>query len=281
MPEISYDASLPLTNAIRIPVFVEDEETMTYWENAFTDLLVTHEFVVASGSLGVSSRIQDHLRKHPDAFAFGIRDRDYDQDRHSDWCNPMSRSFVLRRHEIENYCLEWQAISEFARQRLNLHISSTDIAVFAREYALEIVYAVAYNSLICKLEREVCCAAFKQVEIYAKRSAHLNETERSKTILSCEDAHARLLQIRNFEFSTIDEKLNAEIDRYKEAIESAQNDWIVIFPGKEILAAIRCKFFARFPNDDSLIRFVAQYQRDNNSVPDDLKELKGIIVSRS
>ena len=279
MSEVSYDPSLALNNAIRIPVFVEDDETKVYFENAFPELCISYEFIVASGTLGVASRIQEYSLKHHNSKAFGIRDRDYGDDDFPNWPNAKRCSFALRRHEIENYCLDWKAISSCASVRLNVKVEGGDIEAFARGYAKGITCAVAYNSLISKLEKEIHSSVLQCVRIYSKPYESLSSEEADKTIRSIEDVRARLSKIKAYAFSSVEDMLDTEIKRYMASLESG--DWLVLFPGKEILDAIRCRFFATSPNDDSLIRFVAQHQKANDCIAEDLTKLKDVIVGKS
>ena len=279
MSEVSYDPSLALNNAIRIPIFVEDDETKVYFENAFTELCISHEFIVASGTFGVASRIQEYSQKHHNAKAFGVRDRDYGDDDSLNWCKAERCSFALRRHEIENYCLNWKFISLYASERLHIDVKMGDIESFAKDYAKGIAYAVAYNSMISKLEKEVHCSVLQCVRIYSKPYESLSAVESDKTIRSIEDARARLFKIKSHAFSFVEDMLDAEVARYMASLVS--DDWLVLFPGKEILDAIRCRFFASAPSDDSLIRFVAQHQKADGSIAEDLTRLKAVIVDKS
>jgi len=280
MSEPSYDATLPLHNAIRIPIFVEDEETKVYLENAFPNLLVSHEFISASGACGVLSRIQDYEQKHNKAKAFAIRDRDYGEDDSVNWARPNRRCFALRRHEIENYCIDSKAISAYASERLGQKLAPDEIGAYVRRYANDIVYAVSYNSLVSKLEQRVC-RVFKHVSIYPKCNDALGDAEKLKTIISVEDAKDRISDIRFTGLESLEGELTAEISIMNNALSSSDNVWLKLFPGKEILKAIRCRFFASSPCDDSMVRFVAIYQQKNDSVSEDLKSLMSVVVEKS
>lgn len=287
----SFDASLSLEHAVRIPIFVEDPETAIYFESLFPELATQYYFDVASGFFGVASRLQSHKEKHPESVAFGIRDRDYGQDESSKWKDVEQFNLSLRRFEIENYCLDWEALAHYSQERLSIALKPETIRMFAVEYAHDIIYAVAYNAMSWQSDSRFCKMLPSAVKIYAKPYSRLSELERTKTITTLQEAESLfdatdfsqfLINGGNVQTALTETRRQIALlsERYLADLGAMDDVWIWTFPGKEILRAICAEFFNMGSDNQSVIRFVAEWQ-SKAGVPSDLKELKDCIRRKS
>lgn len=276
------DTTLSLSHATRTPVFVEDTETAIYLENLFPELLTIAEFDVASGYFGVLSRIQDFELKHPGIKAFGIRDRDYRDCDTAKTDIPAKRNFLLDRFEIENYALEFEAIAAYAHDRLGKNISVDEISAFAEVYCSDIHYAVAYNKIISDLDVRMNRNVPEAARIYPKRYSSLSADERSHTVDSIDAGNLRFGDSSFAKLIENDdarkELCEASIGRFQRVADEygamlTTGLWKVRFPGKEILSAIKCNLLDLPAKDQTLLRFVAEWQQSHSKRPEDLCRL--------
>ena len=101
----------------KIVVWVEDELTKEYLSALWRDKRIG--FAVAAGREGVSALTND-ARSGSDqrTNVFGVRDKDFGETNFPDWTNPDTYLFILPRHEIENYLLDWDALKAYGDERL-------------------------------------------------------------------------------------------------------------------------------------------------------------------
>lgn len=97
--------------AAKIILWVEDSLTRDYLAKVWGDPAEI-AFLISGGNSSIRPAVQAAERdnyKH----VFGLVDRDFGHTNHSSWHNPSgSRIFTLPRHEIENYALDANAITE-------------------------------------------------------------------------------------------------------------------------------------------------------------------------
>lgn len=280
MCKMSYDSTLSLDYLIRTPIFVEDEEAKIYLGTLLSNS-VQYTFEIASGVCGVMSRIQDFMRRHPKTMAFGIRDRDYDEDDSGNWQKTNRRCFALQRHEVENYCIDPQAIAGYLKEFKGISVDVDDISRFAYEYSKGIVFAVAYNSYMSELERDICRSCLKHVRIYSKSYDQLTENEKSHTIVTEQDALLSLSKFAAKDYHDIDVKFSQKLEMTKDCLSSVDGDWIKLFPGKEIVMAVWLKFVGNKDFDIGLVKYIAETQLKKDAMPTDIKALFDIIKQKS
>ena len=93
----------------QINLWVEDDLTRAYLSALWNDSAV--KFLIGGGRDGVVAILRD---AHDAGYTnvFGVIDRDHGRSNHGDWLKPSRtiRTFVLPRHEIENYLLDTSAL---------------------------------------------------------------------------------------------------------------------------------------------------------------------------
>lgn len=102
--------------AAKVVVWVEDSLTEAYLSKLWQDPGV--RLFVAGSAPTVEAAASD-ARKAGLKFVFGVRDRDFGKTNFSSWSDPVKELTVFRlpRHELENYLLDWQAISRCTENR--------------------------------------------------------------------------------------------------------------------------------------------------------------------
>lgn len=273
----------PLENIRRKTVYVEDNETASYLVKLFNDHASEVRFSVAGGCEGVKIRVAADNSNGSGMEVCGIVDRDYGPDCSSRWRDPRTKTFCLKRHEIENYALDWQALANVIGQT---SVTSRDIEEYVRLIAADYIYAIASNRYLAELERTIRRKKPCEKTVYPKRVVDLSAVELERTLKDCDAAvryieqseivsYVRTEGLRAFEGEVIRQDISNLVDELRQALES--EEWIEIFPGKELLKAVRCRWVESM-SDEDLIKRVGEVQSDNP--PSDLRDIIDAICSR-
>lgn len=273
----------PLENIRRKTVYVEDVETASYLVKLFKDRSSELRFSVAGGCEGVMIRVAADNSNDSGMEVCGIVDRDYGPDRSSKWRNPRARTFCFKRHEIENYALDWQALANVIGQT---SVTSRDIEEYVRLIATDYIYTIACNVYLADLERKIRCKKPCEKTVYPKRIENLSSVELGKILKDCDEAVRYIKQSDLVAYiqaegrnSFIEDAIRLDIcsivSKLKLSLDS--EEWIEIFPGKELLRSVRCRWMPSM-SDEDFIKRVGEAQSSNP--PSDLKDIVDAIYSR-
>lgn len=292
MPVTPALSTADLGNLNRAVVYVEDAETASFLGKLFTTVRTVMEFVPAGGFMGVATRLQEVRTRTPTVKAFGLVDRDYRPDRSAKWQLATTRTFQLKRHEIENYALDWVAIASLAAQQgqSSAAITPTAVESYACQIANDYLYTVACNSYLAELERVIYINKPHEMVVYPKPASTLTACEQKKTLLSLAAAINYLDQSKivnlvrqkaptALSLSGLTTSLNGHVTTFRAALNGGSPLWQEIYPGKEILRAIRCRWFAQM-NDEDFLKEIARVQVASNRIPSDLDVIVKAIQSR-
>lgn len=273
----------PLENIRRGTIYVEDIETASYLSKLFKDRTSEVRFSVAGGCEGVMIRVAADNSNNSGVLVCGIVDRDYGPDRSSKWGKPKTRTFYLKRHEIENYALDWQLLASVIDSG---SVGHHDIEEFVRSIATDYIYTVACNMYLAELERTIRRKRPCEKTVYPKRIADLSAVERENVLKDCDETVRYIEQSEIVSYVQTEgrDALNGDairmkicdlVYKIKQSLES--NEWIDIFPGKELLKSIRCRWMASM-SDEDFIKSIGDAQSKNP--PSDLKTIIDKICSR-
>lgn len=140
MPDIIRPLPANITDVIRKTggrklVLVEGPDDELAFSEWFGDRLAEVVFTGVSGKPDVQARLSDILAQRPDVDAYGIVDRDLEDDAtvQKALSDPATRLFILLRYSIENYALEPDAVYNVLRVYLRTRCPVPDVAATKRE----------------------------------------------------------------------------------------------------------------------------------------------------
>ncbi len=199
------------------------------------------------------------------------------------WMDPgkTSRRFILPVHEIENYLLDRKALA--ASRFNNLGKTEAEIEAFMMNVAGRLRWWAACRDVVAELRRRF-------------REGFLNDPS---CAISTED-QARDHICRSPWFlklgqeigrTTIPDVHQLLVDAHRAAEQSlGDGRWRTEFAGKEILHDVRSRIchLPGIPNygpgaaqfDEDLAKEVGAWQRQNNAIPADLRDLLGALQQR-
>lgn len=245
----------------KITVFVEDELTREYLSTIWAFSL-SKLSIICAGNINTVRNLVAYHRANND-ICFGIVDRDY---RWADSDNN-GHIFTLKRHEIENYCLDVKAMhkSSFnAKQNLSESRIGDIIGLFVNERKFWFA----------------CCYLLHKLDLLVKEGfpPHPPQTNiiDSQSIIAyinnCgyhADVTNRLNNINSTGIEAYVSGILADIEKHY-----TQNQQMVFFPGKEVFRHIRGYLGSNYADgrtmDIDMAKEIGDYQVKTRSIPREL-----------
>ena len=275
------DKDLASLYRARINLWVEDELTRDYLDALWDDTSVA--YLVGGGCQGVDAIAHDAERSgYQNVFA--LVDRDFRVSNKAWWLEPGKtfRVFVPPRHEIENYLLEPDALSE---SRFNtLSRPSTEINRYMTEKAANLCWWAACRDVVAELRHR-----FRESFLTDPKSPPVDNAEAARDHI-CDQEWFKKLAFETGRSSEADvHQLLAEAYA-KSTSRLSDGTWLAEFAGKEILRDVGSRIFDRGRMrgysskgagfDSDLAKGVAAWQVANNAVPSDLSDLLAALKAR-
>ena len=302
-----------------VVLWVEDELTKEYLR-ALWQKDPRIGFAVAAGREGVSALTTD-ARSGPDqrTNVFGVQDRDFGETNFPDWADPGTVIFRLRRYEIENYLLDWDALAGCATQ--GLHRNADEIERRVKNGAEELVWWAACKRLLCDLRVQVKArfptGPTQMERRVKKRAEELGWWAACKRLLSdlrvqvtgsfpADPARDKItdhgsaldyiLKTNGWhghvcglpETSLENNSIASNLSKYHKEIKQTINagDWPETFPGKPLFRAARgyitnLREGSKGEDDIDLAKAVADEQVRKGRQPPDLMALRDCLIKRT
>jgi len=262
-----------------IIVWVEDALTEAYLNKLWADDQI-RIFVAGSGPT-VEAATTD-ARKAKVGNVFGVRDRDFGKTNVAVWTKYGREIGVyrLKRHEMENYLLDWSALAGCTENRRGK--KAGDIEAEVKEHAATLDWWLATRRTLYDLSTELTKgspAPPGQTKIKTHDDAVAYILHHSKWYRRVCRMPETLLKEAN---------INALLTKHQKRVHKAFNDgkWIELFPGKELLgkakAFIKTRPKANAKSEDfiNLALAVAEWQVKKGSQPPDLMTLRDCLIKR-
>lgn len=274
-------SSIPSSTFGKIILWVEDNLTKEYLSEIWKPEITFFLFLRGAGSNVVHGSVNEH-RLQGEGYVFGIVDRDFRLSNYPNWKHPNSDISVFRptMHEIENYLLDWQALAGCKTNTDRYNRSANEIETRAFEFANKMTWWMACRSVLSKYRDDLIGtypnhSSIENIQSQTDADNHFTQSDwynslgpNTSYILNSSSLSNDLLQA----YATHNNQL-------------ANGDWIREFSGKELFRHIRGYIYnekrsTREEMDIDLAKSVAEYQRDNKTVPNELLELKDAIKNR-
>jgi hypothetical protein len=263
-----------------INLWVEDALTREYlaavWRN---DPDVA--FLVGGGNEGIRGVVH-HAKAAGYRNVFGVTDRDFRPSNRAAWDDPQKtfRTFVLPVHEIENYLLDADALHSSRLQNTGLPVG--EIEVRMRAAAQRLCWWAACREVVAELKRR-----FREPFV-ADPACTLSGLDQAQAHI-CESPWFRKLDQEVARSTTEDVGRLLQEGHRQAEWRLADGTWRSEFAGKEIFRDVGSRIcdrrklaMAMTPTDfdTNLAKDVADWQVQQNRVPQDLLELLRALRDR-
>lgn len=255
-------------------LWVEDEETKAYlsivWEAK------RFSYLIAGGVANVRAVVED-AKKEKHRHVFGIVDRDFGSTNRDKWQTPGDdlRIYKLESHELENLLLNEQAIE--ASEENDCSRTAQQITQRLQSLANNMVWWMATRHLITHINR----SAMDGFPQHPRITDVTDLATATNFILQTPWFGHAVQQITTLTSQTyVTQQLQQQSQHYTAALNNG--NWRHEFSGKELFRSIRGYIFSgknsAAPVD--LIKSVARWQIENQSIPDEISELGEAIENR-
>lgn len=271
-----------LLSARPVALWVEDMLTKEYLQRIWQPDDIFFQILVAGTNDSVTAVVRD-LQENGYGNVFGLTDRDFHNSNRPKWNNPSPNMLIYRpdRLEIENYLLDWPALAGCDENISRRNRTQADIQQRAEGYAGRMLWWMACRKIISDYHERVV-GQFPQHPKLTDISSVSEAENYIRTARNWRDqlpVHA--VYINNSNNLTI--SLQSAHDVYQDTLN--YGTWTDDFSGKEIFRAIRGFLFndsyaSADVMDTDLAKSVADWQINNNSVPNELIVLKDSIKTR-
>ena len=277
---VNKEVSMPHILSLRgVVLVVEDRLTEVYLRELFSDIVAS--FVVAGGCLAVKGLV-NYLRCHDNSATqrvFGVVDCDFSKSNYLQWEGATKGAvdvFRLVRTETENYLLCGKAMNKAAiRLAAPKPFEADRIEEMIRREAAEQKFWMACRRVVSSLHERLC----NEFPRHPGRSQ----------ITSIDSAVAYIWNepwiqsIKARATEAIDEVgLEKEITSAADDYERSLRDgtWVESCSGKEVYNAICQEMFQDVAHKrDDFAKAIAEVQRNDSLIPDDLVKLHDILHS--
>jgi hypothetical protein len=258
----------------RLVLYVEDDLTAQYLGTLFQLESGWLTIIQVGGKDAVCAMVAT-ARGRGNQQAFGWQDTDFGRDNTAKWNEAGTHVFRGKYHEIENYMLDWTAMKEGEKSSGAFPTEQT-----ALNFAENLVFAVACWNELYALKNFVD----NKFPKYPKNQSKIDK-------LKSEDAVVRFIREQNPWFSRItrdfttrtsEESIRGDVAKQVAYLRNALVDdsWRSVMPGKEIFRHLLDKVFHGKVNDLSFAKSIADWQRDNQKIPDELQRLRKVLAAR-
>ncbi len=264
-----------------IVLWVEDKLTREYLQRVWQPEDQFFQILIAGTIENVMAVVRD-LQENGYRHVFGFTDRDFRKSNRSQWSNPSSDMLIYRpdRFEIENYLLDSAALAG-CHENSRFSRTLTDIEHRATQYANGMLWWMACRQVLSDFHKRLV--------------GHFPTHPKVNQIKNLQDAESHIRTARNWwnDFpghSAYIQNRNTLANNLQTAYNDNHGDlsngnWKVNFSGKEVFRHLRGLLFnQRYASDEvmdaDLAKSVADWQLDNNSIPNELIELRDSIKTR-
>lgn len=267
-----------LSQTYDLHLLLEDVRTCDYFSTLFNAESSIVQMVSVGGADGVNGLVtiswgRDSL---PSEHAFGWVDRDYGRDNVISWSNPETHVFRGKRHEIENYLLDWTAL---AHCNLAIRYKKTNVHYrdLAHNIAKEILYQVVCEDVLYEFQSDYT-EGFPCSPANARPRCDVeNRQDLERYLLNHDWLHSGATRAINlFSEEALRKRIDLAEQRYRDALASTNDEWRIIFPGKQIFERLKTDVYCGGRKEGGTIAFsdlvksIATYQAEN-AVPEELK----------
>ena len=265
-----------------VVLWVEDRLTKEYLQRIWQPEDQLFQILIAGSAENVIAVVRD-LQEKGYGHVFGFTDRDFRTSNRSQWNSPSQNMLIYRpeRFEIENYLLDWEALAGCDENKSRFDRPQIDIEQCATRYA----------------EKMLCWMACRKVlsDFHHRLVDHFPTHPKVTQINSLPDAENYIQTARDWwnDFPVHSEYIQ-QPDTLTNNLRTAYDDnqgelssgnWKINFSGKEIFRSVRGFLFNKSyasaeVMDTDMAKSVADWQVENNSVPNELIELKKSIKRR-
>jgi len=261
-----------LYDAVAAPiiVWVEDAITEAYLNKLWDDNEIR---ILVAGSAPTVEAAATDARKAGLKNVFGIRDRDFGKTNFGTWTDygKEIRVFRLRRHEMENYLLDWGALAGCRENRRGK--KAHDIEAEVKDHAASLDWWLATKRTLFDLSTKLTKgfpASPGQTKIKTHQGAVAFVLQGSKWYRHVCNLPETALKEAN---------IRALLMKHHESVQKALSteEWIEVFPGKELLSKAkesirtRPRAVKKSADTPNLAKAVAEWQRPNPKKKEDLR----------
>ncbi|MBN1593734.1 MAG: hypothetical protein JW941_10875 [Candidatus Coatesbacteria bacterium] len=260
------------------PVFiwVEDALTEAYLNKLWGDIEI-HVAVAGCGET-VQAATRD-ARQAGFPHVFGVRDRDFGKSNFTKWpkSDEAIEVFRLRRHETENYLLDWTALAECSEARL--HRSAKDIEMHVKEHAASLDWWLATKWTLFELSADLS-KGFPS----GPGLTTIKDDGGALSYILASNWYRGVCKLPKASFDSA--KIEAVLAKHHRGIEKSLGnaDWIGLFPGKELLRIARAfigktkgKGQSKVDADIDLAKAIAERQVKGGEKPEDFMLIRNRI----
>lgn len=254
----------------RLDLYVEDALTEQYLGTLFQLESGWLNITQVGGREAVRAMVAAE-RGRGNQQAFGWQDRDFGGDNTAKWDEAGTYVFRGTYHEIENYMLDWEAMKEGEK--------SSGIFQFqqvAHDFAESMVFVVACWRELRVLQRFIGEGFPKQADIPELESL-------DDIVRFIREQHPWIPRLNgDFAARTSEESIRRDAKEAVAQLRSALagDSWRTVMPGKEIFRYVLHQAFLGEVDQLSFAKSIADWQRDNQKVPDELQRLIGVLNAR-
>jgi len=264
-----------------ILLLVEDRLTAEYLSIIWQDDAKFFGFGIGGGNETVKGMVHD-LRTQGIENVFGFIDRDFRKSNEPRWADINSdvKVFEPTVHEIENFLLlSWEAIEGCSLNKRNR--TQEDIKNRSESYAQEMVCWMACRSVLSHYRDRLVGDFPEHPPLGSINNQHEAENyiTSQNWYNSLKDSFSHI-----FDETSLSSDLSEAYEKHKQQLRD--ETWVREFSGKEIFRRVRGYLFEEkaydSPSvmDEDLAKSIADWQVENNSVPEELIDLKNSLKER-
>ncbi len=263
-----------------IILWVEDRLSKEYLSTVWQADDPFFALLVAGGANSLGAAVND-LRSHGHRHVFGLRDRDFGPTNQANWGNPNSEISVYQPDvfELENYLLDFQALSECRENKRRLARTASALEARAHNQAKSMLWYLACRHVLMSYSSRLFDTFPKHPSIPAigtKDEAERHIKEATQWFASLEPSAAKISAP-----PTVGDDLEKAHAAYEAHLESGE--WIHRFPGKELFRTLRGYIAQHSPTaepDIDLAKSLGEWQYANDAVPQPLQKLASVLKDR-
>lgn len=256
-----------------IYLWVEDQATKTYLQTVWEDSRIG--FLIAAGHENIYSAVKA-ARQQDLAHVFGIRDRDFGRSNRQSWRKPETEVMICESFELENLALDSEAIAQ-----CEVNTSGKDakaIDELLQDFAKKLPWWMSYRSVLSELHAILT----EHFPTHLKPDKIASETAAQEAICNSPFWTQSTPRFADtLTVSWVQTRLTDKHAEYQGMLDS--QDWRARFSGKEILVDLTNRIWTkgRPPKNADLdfIRAIAKKQRELESVPGEIKDLRTALLS--
>lgn len=250
-------------------LFVEDNFTRECFLTLFPSCQNWLTITVVGDSHAVDKVVRYWSIVIPDdKQVFGFIDRDFSCQSNGDWKGYDQRVFVMSRHEMENYLLNFQAVVELLPNGKR-HFTEERLAEELQSKMRPLTW------------RWACCKALTTIH----RAIGMNFPKQHQASHVCNEEDAVLFILEHewtqsiatvIDFQLAETQVKSYVNEFRSSFETdlENGDWLKTFPGKEMFKHLCQMIFANASAACQLdyAKQICTWFRNNNQIPEELQK---------